>query len=276
METYFGTPNGQRVLVIGCGNSTLPADLYHFGFTYVTAIDSCALVVAQMQAKYQDLEGLEYVVMDACCMEGLPNEGYDCIFDKGCIDSLFCTINSWADVLKANQGCCRLLRGDGVFLSLSHGHPHTRLQYYRDESLQWVANAVPLHETEDLFIYAMSKLTGEQLTQARRERAEELTRQLPTGLSATGTHSACKDPRVQWRPGNEIIELAPPVQLNAADAKRRRRSGHPDSDSDNNYEDGESHEGRAHAEHYTQPLSKTDKVDLDPDVLLQAISKTTP
>ena len=44
-----------RVLVIGCGNSDLGAQLYKEGWTDITNVDFSAGVISKMQVKYQTL-----------------------------------------------------------------------------------------------------------------------------------------------------------------------------------------------------------------------------
>ncbi|CAM9484622.1 unnamed protein product, partial [Discosporangium mesarthrocarpum] len=119
IESYFGQPVGQRLLCLGCGNSSLAADLHELGYQYLTSIDISSTVIALMQQQYQGKEGLEFVVADARKMDSFPDEAFDCILDKGCADSLFCGFRSIEDVLDMIQEVSRLLRPGGVFLSIS-------------------------------------------------------------------------------------------------------------------------------------------------------------
>jgi EEF1A lysine methyltransferase 4 len=100
LETYFGEPQGQRVLVVGCGNSTLSADLFNYGFTGITSIDLSARVITQLQERYRGLEGLEFSVADARSLDAYPDEHFDCVLDKGLMDSLFCSFRPEDDVLE--------------------------------------------------------------------------------------------------------------------------------------------------------------------------------
>ena len=52
-----------RILVVGCGNSSLPESLWDSGFRSVTAVDFSTVVVNQMRAAAKDREGLEC----GCC-----------------------------------------------------------------------------------------------------------------------------------------------------------------------------------------------------------------
>jgi ubiquinone/menaquinone biosynthesis C-methylase UbiE len=76
---------GQNILVLGCGNSTVPIELHKYGFKRVTGIDLSSIVVAHMQHKYRQVEGLHFLVADACHMTSFQDATYDCIIDKGCL-----------------------------------------------------------------------------------------------------------------------------------------------------------------------------------------------
>ncbi|CAM9950193.1 unnamed protein product, partial [Sphacelaria rigidula] len=73
----------QRILLIGCGNSEVPADMHATGYRCITAIDISATVIALMQQQNQDKEGLEYLVADARKLDSFPDGLFDCILDKG-------------------------------------------------------------------------------------------------------------------------------------------------------------------------------------------------
>ncbi|CAM9191856.1 unnamed protein product, partial [Phaeothamnion confervicola] len=49
VEAFWGPPRGQHVLILGCGASTLPADLYDAGYRTVTAIDLSPAAVAHQR-----------------------------------------------------------------------------------------------------------------------------------------------------------------------------------------------------------------------------------
>lgn len=58
-ESYFGQPKGQRILIVGCGLSTIASQMHALGYRCITAIDISATAIAHMQAGDQDKEGIE-------------------------------------------------------------------------------------------------------------------------------------------------------------------------------------------------------------------------
>ena len=81
-----------RILIVGCGNSTLPADLFDRGISdQITSVDISDIVIDQMRAKYGATHPqLRWVVGDVCALqEAFPvNGAFDLILDKGTCDTL--------------------------------------------------------------------------------------------------------------------------------------------------------------------------------------------
>lgn len=58
-ESYFGQPKGQRILIVGCGLSAIPAQMHALGYRCITAMDIAPTAIALMQAGDQGKEGVE-------------------------------------------------------------------------------------------------------------------------------------------------------------------------------------------------------------------------
>merc|ERR1711907_807875 len=54
-----------QVLVVGCGSSSLSEEMYAEGYTNITNIDRCDVLVDSMAGKNQDKAAMRYQVMDA-------------------------------------------------------------------------------------------------------------------------------------------------------------------------------------------------------------------
>lgn len=74
-----------RVLVVGCGNSALSADLSADGFSNLLSVDFSARVIDEMQRKYP---ALQWQVMDMTNMRALEDASFDLVMDKGAMDAL--------------------------------------------------------------------------------------------------------------------------------------------------------------------------------------------
>ncbi|KAL1423654.1 hypothetical protein MTO96_021028 [Rhipicephalus appendiculatus] len=77
-----------KILIVGCGNSTLSADLYDSGYKNITSIDISDVVIRQMNDKYvSSRPQMKFLQMDATQMN-FKDEEFSVIVDKGTVDAL--------------------------------------------------------------------------------------------------------------------------------------------------------------------------------------------
>jgi 2-polyprenyl-3-methyl-5-hydroxy-6-metoxy-1,4-benzoquinol methylase len=81
MKAPSRSPADVSVLVVGCGNSSLSADMYDAGFTSITSVDFSEAVIAQMRASSASRPGMRWEVMNVKAMT-LPDESFDLVMDK--------------------------------------------------------------------------------------------------------------------------------------------------------------------------------------------------
>jgi 2-polyprenyl-3-methyl-5-hydroxy-6-metoxy-1,4-benzoquinol methylase len=74
-----------RIMVLGCGNSTLSEDLFQDGYKNVVSMDYSPVVIEKMKKKYPHLD---WVVMDVTDMNTVETGTYDMVIDKGVMDAL--------------------------------------------------------------------------------------------------------------------------------------------------------------------------------------------
>ncbi|GMF26582.1 unnamed protein product [Phytophthora lilii] len=74
-----------RVLVVGCGNSALSAELAADGFGDLLSVDFSARVIDEMRRKHP---ALRWQVMDMTDMRALADASFDLVMDKGALDAL--------------------------------------------------------------------------------------------------------------------------------------------------------------------------------------------
>lgn len=80
-----------RVLVPGCGNSSLSEELFSAGYTRTLSFDFDAGVIAEMRAKSaRSAPSLEWVAADAAALPAarFPTGAFDVVVDKGLIDAM--------------------------------------------------------------------------------------------------------------------------------------------------------------------------------------------
>ena len=122
-------PKDARILVPGCGNSAISADMYNDGYHNLVNIDFSPVVIEQMQRRYQDLSDMSWLVMDIKHMSFADGE-FDFVLDKGTLDALTCGEDTEAAMFTA---CCeyvRVLKPGGVAFIISFGQAADRLDYF--------------------------------------------------------------------------------------------------------------------------------------------------
>ncbi len=81
----------EKVLIVGCGNSTLSADLHDVGYRSTVSIDLSEVVVRQMRAQHaRDRPELRFELVDVTSMGEHFHDGqFSCAIDKGTLDAIF-------------------------------------------------------------------------------------------------------------------------------------------------------------------------------------------
>jgi len=128
LDTFLTTAN-QKILILGCGNSQLSADMYNNGYKNIVNIDVSHVVIQQMQLKHVDLVDMRWICMDAKALE-FPDSSFDLVLDKGTVDAISCSARSFADINQVNKEVSRVLKPGGYFVVISYGCPEMRLQHF--------------------------------------------------------------------------------------------------------------------------------------------------
>jgi len=111
------------ILNIGCGNSRLPEELAHDGYTGIMNIDISKTVIDKMAASFAAVSALTFERMDLLDLS-FPDGSYDVVFDKGTLDALYA--GAAKSVMVAVAQIFRVLRPGGLFVSMSFGVPSNR------------------------------------------------------------------------------------------------------------------------------------------------------
>ncbi|KAI3650544.1 hypothetical protein MP228_004025 [Amoeboaphelidium protococcarum] len=131
-----------RIIILGCGNSTLGYDMIEDGYTHIVNVDYAANVIDQMQQKYNKLVQDKHP--DAICsfeqadvtqMKCYDDATFDVAIDKGTLDAMLCgKYDPWnppKDKLEKAHGeiaeVYRILKRGAVFLYITFGQKHFRL-----------------------------------------------------------------------------------------------------------------------------------------------------
>jgi len=143
VEQYFRTDfppprSNYRVLVIGCGNSLLSAELSDAGFLDIVSTDYSSQVVANMRAKYSASHpNISWSVADCTSLQDFQDGSFDIVVEKGVLDALVASEGSvWSpnedtrdNVNKALRSVSRVLAPGGALVSIHFQQPHFRKAY---------------------------------------------------------------------------------------------------------------------------------------------------
>ncbi|KAK0217761.1 S-adenosyl-L-methionine-dependent methyltransferase [Armillaria fumosa] len=127
-----------KILMLGCGNSTLSEDMYDDGYKNIVNVDYSSVVIEQMQKRHgADRPEMEWRVMDVRELE-FADDQFDVAIDKGTMDAMMTAKGDvWdppeqvvSDCTKEVDEVIRVLRkSTGLFLYLTFGQPHFRRRF---------------------------------------------------------------------------------------------------------------------------------------------------
>ncbi|CAK1603562.1 unnamed protein product [Parnassius mnemosyne] len=139
------------ILIAGCGNSSLSADLYDIGFSNITNIDVSEVVIKQMKAANLERTNMKFLLMDALNMT-FANDEFNVVLDKGTLDALM-PDESKETIERVDQYFAeikRVLKLGGRYLCISLLQKHILnklLKEFCDKS--WMFRVVRCHEAEE-------------------------------------------------------------------------------------------------------------------------------
>ncbi|CAM9239499.1 unnamed protein product [Ectocarpus sp. 4 AP-2014] len=140
---HEAVPKDARVLVVGCGNSGLSADMYDDGYRRVDMLstDFSAVVIDKMRAKHLAARpGLRWEKMDMLALAA-EDASFDAVVDKAAMDALMVDKGDpWnpdqATIEQSHRMCAevsRVLVSGGVFVQLSFEQVHFRRKFLLGE-----------------------------------------------------------------------------------------------------------------------------------------------
>lgn len=114
---------GASVLVAGCGSSDVGPKMQEDGYD-VLSVDISRVVVAEMKRKYP---ALAFRQADMTKDGGFQAGSFDCVFDKGLLDSIEASATPAESVRNYLEEIERILKDDGVYICVSGAAPEERL-----------------------------------------------------------------------------------------------------------------------------------------------------
>lgn len=176
LRTLYDTSKSQKILIIGIGRSNIIESLYSRGYRDITAIDISPTVIMQMQRKYSTYAGVEFLVMDTRSLLKFADESFTLIFDKACLDALFCGTDYFDSTTSAMKELYRVLKFEGVLMTLTHAPPVARVPYYR--VVPWAIDSYKISPQigEGLTLFVLTKTSDPRMLEKRVVGAEAAIR----------------------------------------------------------------------------------------------------
>ncbi|KAK9429924.1 S-adenosyl-L-methionine-dependent methyltransferase [Lipomyces doorenjongii] len=121
-----------KIVMLGCGNSTLSKDLYDAGLKNIANVDFSETCIEQMAMLYKNESEMTWDVMDVRDMSTFKDGMFDIAIDKGTLDALLSYSGSVWDIPKHIQESAgkymdevdRILKLNGRLLYISYRQPH--------------------------------------------------------------------------------------------------------------------------------------------------------
>eukprot|EP00271_Cylindrocystis_brebissonii_P007843 TRINITY_DN21696_c0_g1_i2.p1 TRINITY_DN21696_c0_g1~~TRINITY_DN21696_c0_g1_i2.p1 ORF type:complete len:213 (+),score=29.62 TRINITY_DN21696_c0_g1_i2:198-836(+) len=134
-----------KILVAGCGNSGMSAEMFEDGYKLIHNVDISPVVVEAMKEKYKDFPAMEWEVMDVKSMT-FEDESFDTVVDKGTLDSLMCGDDSTVNARKMLSGVSRILRPNGTYVLITYGDPRLRMSHLQRPDYKWTVHLHVMRE----------------------------------------------------------------------------------------------------------------------------------
>lgn len=128
-----------KILNVGCGSSKLPADMLEEKYESIYSIDNNQTIIDAMKQRYESKgEALQFECMDVRKLKPEWTEYFDCVIDKGTLDSVLCGEDSKKNSRRMLQEIYRVLSKKGVYFCISYGEPKIRKdKYFATEDFDW-------------------------------------------------------------------------------------------------------------------------------------------
>ncbi|XP_047311161.1 EEF1A lysine methyltransferase 4 [Impatiens glandulifera] len=159
-------PNSS-VLELGCGNSQLSEEIYKEGATNITCIDLSSVAVEKMKSRLLSNGGYKEIKVMEADMLDLPfsDESFDVVIEKGTMDVLFVDSGDpWnprpatvKKVMEMLRGIHRVLKPDGIFISITFGQPHFRRPLFNAREFTWSIDFETFGDGFHYFFYILKK-----------------------------------------------------------------------------------------------------------------------
>ncbi|XP_070830655.1 EEF1A lysine methyltransferase 4 [Chaetodon trifascialis] len=181
------------ILILGCGNSSMSADMYSAGYRSIANIDYSSVCISTMSERHSDCPGMTWHEMDIRQLS-FPDASFDVILEKATLDAIMVEEKSpWemspqtaCFIHKTLTEISRCLKPGGRFVSITFASPFIRKRLYACTEYNWSIKKYSYGEGFEYFVYVMTK--GEELSPedaALEKQLLEDTKSPPTRIITT-------------------------------------------------------------------------------------------
>jgi len=126
------------ILNIGCGNSSISESLYDDGYKRITNIDFSGVCIASMKNRNREARGdMTWLMCDPTQGTTFPENFFDFVFDKGCMDAIMCGKEYTEQAAKVVKEVARLLKPGAKYVVFSTGKPAERIPLFKNKEYNW-------------------------------------------------------------------------------------------------------------------------------------------
>ncbi|EFO90711.1 hypothetical protein CRE_07991 [Caenorhabditis remanei] len=167
-----------RIAHIGCGSSQVSMQLWNLGFKNITNVDYSQVLIENGKLEHPYME---WVTDDITTLANCESSSFDVVFEKATIEAILVTEKSaWepSDEALRNlenifSSICRVLKADGMFISVSFTQPHFRIPALLREK-NWSVEMFEFGETFHYYVYVCKK--GKDLDTELRDRYSSIAK----------------------------------------------------------------------------------------------------
>ncbi|TIA70317.1 hypothetical protein E3P91_03165 [Wallemia ichthyophaga] len=153
-----------RILMLGCGNSSLSRDMYDDGYTNILNIDYSPVCIDNMTKANESRSGMQWCVMDIRQLD-LPDNSFDVAIDKGTMDALLAGVRDpWNPQDSIVHDCTsevrevqRVLKPEpsSVFIYHTYAPPHFRKPLLNTDPDHWDLSVEKMGDWFSYFFYTL-------------------------------------------------------------------------------------------------------------------------
>ncbi|XP_061776170.1 EEF1A lysine methyltransferase 4 isoform X2 [Nerophis ophidion] len=162
LEKYI--KKDDSILVLGCGNSSVSADMYDAGYRSITNIDYSSVCISTMSAKHADRPGMSWRQMGMSQLS-FPDASFDVVLEKATLDAVMVEEKTPWEVSPQTASfihqtlteVCRCLKPAGLLISVTFAQPFFRRRLYARSEYHWSITQHSYGEGFQYFVYVMTK-----------------------------------------------------------------------------------------------------------------------